>query len=225
MAWKGANGVPRNRLGDATISMLNLKSDYKVFLVYPKGCRIGTWGSREQSRHTDDPFAGPWNHWPVSQMPSDGRYAITTDRLTHAAVGGAGNVTQHGNMIIYGLTDKPISSLVPLGRSWNNPPKLTGVKGCIDRGYSMEQRAYQLIAKGRNISFTLDASGKSPIFNPCFVIRGWDSAAKADLMVNNKTIKSGKNFRQGIIRDTDGTQTLVIWIKAESAKPIRLTLK
>jgi hypothetical protein len=224
MTWKGANGVPRNRLRDATISMFNLKSDYKVFLVYPKGCRIGTWGSREQSKHTDDPFAGPWNHWPVSQMPSDGRYAITTDRLTHAAVGGADNVTQHGNMIIYGLTDKPISSLVPLGRSWNNPPKLTDVEGCIDRGYSMEQRAYQLTAEGRKMSFTLDASQDHPIFNPCFVIRSWGSAAKAGLEVNGKTVESGKSFRQGIIRDTNGTQTLVIWIKAESTEPIRLAL-
>jgi len=128
-------------------------------------------------------------------------------------------------MIIYGLTDKPISSLVPLGRSWNNPPKLTIVEGCIDRGYSMEQRAYQLTAKGRKISFTLDASEESPIFNPCFVIRGWGSAAKAELKVNGKTIESGKSFRQGIIRDTDGTQTLVIWIKAESTKLLRFALK
>jgi len=180
---------------------------------------------RDRSKHTDDPFAGPWNHWPVSQMPSDGRYAITTDRLTHAAVGGAGNVTRHGNMIIYGLTDKHISSLVPLGRSWNNSPKLTGFKGCIDRGYSMEQRAYQLTAKGKNMSFTLDASEESPIFNPCFVIRNWGSAVKADLKVNDKTIEAGKSFRQGIIRDTDGTQTLVIWIKAESTKPIKLAIK
>jgi hypothetical protein len=128
-------------------------------------------------------------------------------------------------MIIYGLTDKPISSLVPLGRSWNNPPMLTVAKKCIDHGYSMEQRAYQLTATGKKMSFTLDASEESPIFNPCFVIRNWVSAAKADLKLNGKTIESGKSFRQGIIRDTDGTQTLVIWIKAESTKSITLELK
>ena len=102
---------------------------------------------------------------------------------------------------------------------------ISSLENCIDRGYSMEQRAYQLTAKGKKMSFTLDASEESPIFNPCFVIRSWGSAAKADLKVNGKTIESGKSFRQGIIRDTDGTQTLVIWIKAESTKSIRLTLK
>jgi hypothetical protein len=142
-------------------------------------------------------------------MPSDGRYAISTDRLTHAAVGGAGNVTDHGNMIIYGLTDKPISSLVPLGRSWNNPPELTGAKGCIDRGYSMEQRAYQLTAKGKEISFTLDASEQSPLFNPCFVIRSWGSAAKANLRIDGRTVESVKNFRQGLVRETNGG--LMLW--------------
>ena len=224
MVWSGTNGVPRNRLRDATISMLNLKSDYKVFLVYPKRCRIGTWGSAEQSKYTDDPFAGPWNHWPVSQMPSDGRYANTTDRLTHAAVGGAGNVTRHGNMIIYGLTDKPVNSLIPLGKSWNNPPHITDAKGCTDRGYSMEQRAYQLTSKAQKVSFALDASQDSPVVNPCFVIKNWGGNSKASLGINGKTVAPGKDFRQGIIRDTDGTQTMIIWIKAESNEPIKFHL-
>ena len=225
LIWKGTNGVPRNRLRDACISMVNLKSDYKVFLVYPEGVEIGTWGRHEQSPHTDDPFAGPWNHWPVSQIPSDGRYAVSSDRLTHAALGGAGDVTEHGNMIIYGLTDKPISSLVPLARSWNTPPAVTNIKGCISRGYSKEQRAYQLTATKKGLSFTLDSSKLSPVYNPCFVIKHWGTEEKAELRINGAVVGAGENFRQGIIRDTDGTRTLIVWLKTTSTKPVEFELK
>ena len=224
MTWSGSNGVPRNGLRDACISMINFKSDYKVFLAYQKGCRIGTWGSAEQSPYTDDPFAGPWNHWPVSQMPSDGRYASASDRLTHAAVGGAGNVTRYGNMAIYGLTDQPISSLVPLARSWNNPAAVTRARGCTGQGYSKEQRAYEMTALGSKLSFTLDASEQSPVVNPCLVIRNWGSDNKARLRINRRTVPAGKDFRQGIVRDTDGTQMLVVWIKVEATRPVAVSV-
>jgi hypothetical protein len=225
LVWGGKNQVPRNRLRDACISMVNLKSKYKVFLVYPERVRIGTWGRNEQSPHTDDPFAGPWNHWPVSQIPSDGRYAVAEDRLTHAALGGAGNVTRYGNMIIYGLTDEPITSLVPLAKSWNHPPAVTDVKGCTSQGYSKEQRAYQLTAKASKLSFTLEASENSPVANPCFVIKNWDGGTtKVGMQINTKSIPSGKDFRQGIIRDTDGTPTMVIWLKTQSTEPLQISI-
>ncbi len=70
-----------------------------------------------------------------------------------------------------------------------------------------------MTAKGLAISFKLQASKASPVVNPCFVIKNWGSNAKAALKINGKTVKSDRNFRQGIIRDTDGTQTLVIWVK------------
>jgi len=205
--------------------MVNFRSKYKVFLVYPEGARIGTWGRNEQSPHTKDPFAGPWNHWPVSQIPSDGRYAVAADRLTHAALGGAGNVTEYGNMIMYGLTDEPITSLVPLARSWNRPPAVTDVKGCNSDGYSKEQRAYQLTANASELSFTLDGSENSPVVHPCFVIKNWQSrAVKASVKINGKCLPVGKDFRQGLIRDTDGTQTMVIWLKTESTKPLKVLI-
>jgi len=220
MTWSGSNGVPRNRLRDACISMVNFKSEYKVFLVYPDGVHIGTWGAAEQSPHTDDPFAGPWNHWPVSQIPSDGRYAVANDRLTHAAFGGAGDVTEHGNMIMYGLTDKPITDLVPLSKSWNYPPALVNAVGCESNGYSKEQRAYQLRATADRISFTLDASESSPVHNAAFVIKNWGCDSKAGLKINGRVVKCGRKFRQGIVRDTDGTRMMVIWLEKKSTSPI-----
>ncbi|MHC4541124.1 MAG: LamG domain-containing protein [Planctomycetota bacterium] len=130
-----------------------------------------------------------------------------------------------GNMAMYGLTNRSAAELAPLARSWKQAPKLVEAQGCSSEGYIKQERAYRLTAKGPAISFKLQASKASPVVNPCFVIKNWGSDSKAALKVNGKKIEPGKSFRQGIIRDTDGTQTLVIWIKTESTKSIRLTLK
>jgi len=220
LTWESPDGVPRNRLRDACISQVNLKSNYKVFLIYP-GEGIGTWGRDEQSPHTDDPFAGPWNHWPVSQIRSDGRYAVSNDRLTHAALGGGDT---RGDMAFYGLTDKPITELVPLARSWKNAPKIEKAKGCSSDGYKMEERAYHLVADGDALSFVVQASERSPLVNPCFVVKNWKDEKGAVLMIDGQKVKSGKQFRQGIVRDTEGRPKLVIWVEAVKKEPVEIKI-
>ncbi len=225
LTWTGTNGVPRNTLRDACIEMVNFRSKYKVYLIFQQGTHINPWGHREQSAYTDDPFAGPWNHWPVSQVPSDGRFAVAADRVTHAAIAAADNVVEHGNMAIYGFANKDISTLVPLARSWNNPPTITDTTGCSSEGYDKAQRAYVLTAKSPTLSFTLNGSANSPIVNPCFVIKNWPSSeAKAGLKLNSVTRPEDKDFRQGIVRDTDGTPTVVIWIKHHATAPVRFEI-
>jgi hypothetical protein len=187
-------------------------------VVYP-GRSFGAWGDRERG----DGFgiwAGPWNHWPVSQLPNDGRFAVATDRLTHSALGGGDT---SGNMAMFGLTNLSAAELAPLARSWKQAPKLVDAKGCSSDGYSMEQRAYQLTAQSQTMSFKLQASEDSPIVNPCFVIRNW-GPGKAGVKIDGKAVKSGKGFRQGIIRDTDGTQTLIVWLKTESERPVEISI-
>ena len=44
-------------------------------------------------------------------------------------------------------------------------------------------------------------------------------------MVNGKEMESGKSFRQGITRNTDGTKTLVVWVKLESVSPVRFAVE
>jgi hypothetical protein len=215
MDW--SKGIPRNRLRDGCIQWINFKSEYKVFVIYP-GRSFGAWGDRERG----DGFgiwAGPWNHWPVSQLPNDGRFAVATDRLTHSALGGGDT---RGNMAMYGLTNRSAAELAPLARSWKQAPELAVLQGCSSEGYVKQERAYHLKAQSSTMSFKLQASKDSPVVNPCFVIKNWGSNNKAALKIEGKTINPGKNFRQGIIRDTDGTQTMIIWIKAESDEPMKL---
>jgi hypothetical protein len=224
LTWAPPNKVPRNRRSDKNcIEVVNFKSDYKVFLIFQEGTYITPWGGQEQSKHTDDPFAGPWNHWPISQIPSDGRYAVAFDRVTHAAIAAADNVVEHGNMAIYGFTKKDISTLVPLARMWNNPPELANMRGCSNKGYDKAQRAYLLSTEDSVMSFKVNASQKSPMVNPCFVVKNWNRG-QAALAINGKVVKPGKNFRQGVIRDTDGSPTLVIWTETESTKPVTIAV-
>jgi len=218
LTWTGPNGVPESELVGACIKMVNFKSKYKVFVISQDNKRSWQWGDDEQSPYTKDAFAGPWDHWPISLIPSDGKYTIAepTDRVTHAAIGGL----KVGDKAIFGLTDKSAASLVPLAKSWQNPPQVTNAVGLADCAYKRQERAYHLAADAPSVSFTLAASKDSPVYNPCFVIKNLKSAtAKAAVKVNGETVKLGKNFRQGTTRDTDGKPVKIIWLRYHSQKP------
>jgi hypothetical protein len=221
LTWQPPDGVPPNPLEDACIKRINFKSDWKVFAIYQAGARLGTWGRHEQSRHTPDPFAGPWNHWPVGLNPSDGRYAVSNDRVTHAALGGAAHT---GELILYGFTRQPVGALAPLARSWNHPPAVDAVDGGVSHGYDRSQRAYQLAAAGDSLAFTLLGSRDTPVVNPCFAIADWPGDADCRLRVDGREVPPGTTFRRGIVRDTDGKPVTVVFLKLESTDDLRIEL-
>jgi hypothetical protein len=224
LTWQPPNRVPNNPIADALVKRINFKSKWKVFAAYRTGAKINQWGGSEQSKHTPDPFAGPWNHWPVGLNPSDGRYAVSDDRVTHAAIGGADNT---GSLIMYGFADgsaAAMARLVRLAASWNSPPAIGGAAGCQDNGYDPAQRAYRLAATGGDVSFTLQGSKDSPVYNPCFVISNWHAGRDARVSIAGRTVEPGKALRQGIIRDTDGKPAMVIWLELESASPVKFTV-
>jgi hypothetical protein len=223
LTWVPPNNVPVNPIKDACIKRINFRSKYKVFVVYKEGAEIDTWGALEQSKHTPlEPFAGPWNHWPVGLAPSDGRYAVAHDRVTHAALGGANNI---GKSVLYGFTDQDVTGLTVLAKSWNHPPAISKTVGCESRDYDQTQRAYVLTATSLPMSFMLLGSENRPIYNPCFVIEHWDSDSAARVTINGQPVSPGPNFRQGIIRDTQGRQTMVIWLEIKSFSNTRVMVE
>ena len=221
LTWAPPNHVPDNPIKDACIKRINFKSTWKIFAIYQEGAEIGTWGANEQSKHTPDPFAGPWNHWPVGLNPSDGRYAVSDDRVTHAALGGA---SKTGNLIMHGFTDQSVTKLVPLAKSWQHPPTITRATGCESKGYDPSQRAYALVATDGPISFTLQGSTDTPVHNPCLVIEHWGADMAARVSINGKAVPPGTAFRQGIVRDTDGRQNLIIWLELDCASVVQLEI-
>jgi len=223
---------PKPELRNGNICIVNFKSEYKPFYIFEPGARIGPYGAPSERRPEYSLFP-TWNHWPVSQIPSDGRYALASDRVSSSAIlspaAGMKRETPGDPMrarFIMGITNKPIQELFPLAQSWLNTPQLElKTDNFSSEGYSRDQRAY-IIQKESSQPFPLEltiaATEKSPIKNPAFVIKDWgDTTIK--LKVNRKIIKPGKLFRYGFHSKLKGTD-LIIWIKTESKRPLLLSI-
>lgn len=224
LSW--AKEVPDSTLKNANIELVNLKSEYKPFVIFEPGAEIEPWGNSEKNDYCPWPT---WNHWPVGQVLSDGRLATVPDRLTHSALGEVDIDTLKHDMMMYGLTNKGVKSLVPLARSWNSSPELevTG-KGYTSKGYDQGQRAYLLeqdSPEASSLSFKLLGSDDTPIHHPCFVVKNWTGDGKVSLKLNGKTVKPGPDFRQGF--EKSGMlkgKSLVVWLMTTAQTPTEITI-
>ena len=224
LSWAG--GVPGNTLSNANIEMVNLKSNYKPFVIFKQGVCIEPWGQSEKNDYTYWPT---WNHWPAAQILSDGRLATSPDHLTHSALGGVDIDDLGTPVMMYGLTNQPATSLAALARSWNSPPTLTlATAGFTSQGYDRGQRAYllqQTSSAARKLQFAFQTSSSSPLVNPCFVIKNWRGNAKVALTVDGQPMELGADFRHGIENSgTSGAPSLVIWIKKASTSPVNVAV-
>jgi hypothetical protein len=172
-----------------------------------------------------------WNHWPVAQIVSSDRPCVTDDRASHSSLSHLyGQLYSRGEntatkIMMDGLTTKSPGELLPLAKSWLNPPKMQ-VEGSAYRndGYDPTQRAYVLTRTAAptldRLTLTFEASDASPIVNPAIVIRNWGEGA-ARLEIDRKSAPLGKDFRMGYARRLDGTD-LVIWVQRQSTRPIHM---
>jgi hypothetical protein len=214
----------------ANIQLTNLKAKNRPFIIFEPTSEITAFGSGSES--SNFPW---WNHWPVSMIPSDGRKAVAPDRPFHASLSNyepratKGRGDSYIAASLYGMTDRPIETLVALARSWINPPHLA-----IDTGYPSDamvacayddtQRAYEVHWRERSkpLDLLFLASENSPVVNPALVVKNWGHGA-VSLRVDAKEVKRGPDFRIGHHRTLEGTD-LIVWIKAESSKPIKILL-
>jgi hypothetical protein len=120
---------------------------------------------------------------------------------------------------LFGMTAGEPKDLVPLARMYNKPPKLQNTLGCSFMGFDIFRLEYRLKKDADRMTFTINGMERSPIVNPCFTVANWGSmTAQARLKIDGKEVEDGRDFRQGIIVDTDGTPTLVLWAKFVSEK-------
>jgi hypothetical protein len=198
----------------ANIQMTNLKSKYKPFIIFEPGVVIAPWVGEDYSF---------WNHWPVAQLPNDGREALAADRPSHTSFSCGAPIVHKGKgdsniaVMLYGLTESPIEKLVPLARSWNRPAKLKVIEGGVkNKGYDKFQRAYVLECEngGSKVKLELAGSKDRPIVNPAFVFKGWGER-KASVTVSGEKFKEGANYRAGYEKKIDGID-LVLWFEGES---------
>jgi len=217
---------------DLLVQRYNFKSLNKPSIIFESGNRMKyVFDRRLGDRGLDIP--GNCNHWPVGQAACDGRTVQAADRPTHFLGFPISSPPQHEKdgrswwNGLYGMTDLSMEDLVFVANSWNNAPDLEiQAKGFESRGYDLGQRAYVIErdAKppGDTLSLRLQASEKSPVCNPAFVVNNWN-AESLTLTVNGKQIPRGKDFRYGVCHALDGSK-MMIWIKIKSTEPCTISL-
>ena len=128
-SWETAYGkrLPAEKKVDGPIQIVNLKSKNRHFVIGESGAHFTpfTFGALEGYSNFPN-----WNHWPVAQLPNDGRVAPAPDRPSSSCPGTLFPVRHEGEGVqeyvrdLYGMTDRDPKHLATLARSWNNPPVL-----------------------------------------------------------------------------------------------------
>jgi hypothetical protein len=212
------------------IMQINMKSEYKPFQIFETTNTFTIFAHEHRKGFSHFPW---WNHWPVSQVPSDGRYCQAADRASHFSLAWGGPSPHKGEgktywwVWMYGATKDSAESLVPLGRSWLFPPKLIIRQGKANARYDLTQRCYVISTpeKGTEtkLSFILEADQDSPIMNPAFVVENWGNR-DAEILVNGRIVPRGKSFRYGHIRRMN-QYDLVVWLQLEVNRETEITIQ
>lgn len=174
-----------------------------------------------------------WNHWPVAQMPSDGRYASFPDRTAHSSLTHVrlpvhaqafGDRPFEERLIMEGMTREGREWLVALARSWLRAPPLEVQAGATGGRYDRAQRAYVLAARADRIELEVLASTEQPVLNPAFVVRNWGTSGPARVEISGQAAAPGPSVRQGVVRDTRGRRTLILWLDRRCAEPLEISI-
>lgn len=233
----------------ANMSLVNLKSAYKPFIIVspnPVATVEGKWdspyfrtyGANMAIGYREDPAPsayGWWNHWPVTQIPGDGRWVVTPDHPSHFNLTtfvqwedyAVTNKTRT-RIMLQGMTPKGAAGLVEIARSWLRAPRLELASGGYQGGdYDQSEKAYVIQkstqAASGPIGFTIQASKESPLLNPAFIIRNWGKQ-KAEIKINGRAFPEGKNFRQGIVSTPEGDD-LIIWLRLGSEQRTEISVR
>jgi hypothetical protein len=209
---------------DASIMLLNLKSEYKPFTIgMPYGVRVQpyspeddlphvfqTWGYSEERGYTSS-LGHMLNFW---------HYRRTDNTLEQ--------------VYLHGMTDAedPKKELVDLAWSWTVAPRLRMEGFESDYGvytYDIAQKAYIVPRTGRGATelefeFGTNEDRDAPfrIINPAFIVKDWDEPG-VELKVDDKRMKQGPHFRVGYEQTPTG-KDLVIWLKMKTNKAVTFSI-
>lgn len=231
-SWEEAYGKPADgstSIQNGMIQVINLKSPERHFVIGEEGAswKPFTFGAREG--FSTIPC---WNHWPVAQLPNEGRVAPAFDRPSSACVGTLYPVKHQtgtpGMMMgrnLYGMTGGPAAELAALARSWNFAPELTSsASGFQNLGYDKNQRAYRLKRTGEsgNLRIKVAGSRQSPVCNLAIIVENWGENPFT-LSLNGKELREVKDYSSGRRKDMN-RMDLVLWIAHESEESFELEL-
>ena len=218
----------------ANIQIVNLKSKYRPFIIFEpdNGIKLGEGGIEDWCHFTW------WNHWPVSQIPNDGRRTAVADRPAHSSLSqsieesgsihhDSENPDRYWAVTLIGMTDHRAGELAPLARSWNKPAKVEKIsKGFAAKAYDKTQRAYIFQEKqgtSGKLKFELAANEENMVYNPAFVVKNWGTV-QVKVVVNGKEQNDKKRCRVGYNNTAEGTD-LIIWLQMQSTKPVEIEVQ
>lgn len=242
--YSWANGAPMeiDKPDKYNIQFINLKSKSIPFVVVNEGKPTvtrreidpeGPWLKIYRGEIIEDHSIFPWwNHWPVAQIPSDGRWASEPDRVSHTSLSNdlewkELELTErsHVRVMMHGLTDKPKQEIVNVAKSWLYPPDIKVNDSFKFDRYDDVERAFMLErtkADTEELEMEISASTDSPVYNPAFIIKNWGDV-NAALELNGEEIPRGKDFRYGLRHTLEGSD-LIVWIKYQSSEPLEISL-
>ena len=218
---------------DANIAVLNLKSRYKPFYIYRPGTVLGPYGWPPELRPQYSHFP-VWDHWPVNQIPSDGRFALSPDHFGSSAIMSPNpNATwidgpgpTKATYFLFGLTAGNMADLARLDQSWLHPPQVK-ISGGGFATYDPGQRAYVIHREDEpgsgihGMSLRVEASKSSPLVDPAFVVEDWgESLVKLRIGGSDE---GADGYRLGYRRNLDGTD-LVLWLNRTSTQPVEISI-
>ncbi len=212
LSWK--DGSPDFEQEDHLLAMVNSQSDYRMYNIFPSGSGVEIFGGHNPNSHFHW-----WNHWPVSQITSDGRGAKAADRMAHSSLAWG---APEGDCLMYGMTDHPIDALVPKAISWNDPPGIEIEKGAASAEFVQEENAYHVRVTANKLSFTVLANSDQPLIQPAFVLQDWTGEA-VQVLVNGVSLGTS-DFRYGIPQHLPSDK-LVLWMDLKTTKPTHITIE
>jgi hypothetical protein len=229
----GEDGGFKNAVDNAVITSLNLKSEIRPFFIYEPGSGISPYGGgRREIDYRYSKFHSR-NHWPVSQVPCDGRFVLAADRVTSSAITSVEPVKSQRESdkarvgrFMMGLSGKPIEQIVPLARFWLHPPAIgTDSKAYDYEGFNRDERAYYFTKENElagDLSLTVQASSESPLVNPVLVIKNWGKHG-LEIEQDGRKLEEGNDYTCSVRRSLD-TKDLIIWFNLSTQDDINLNL-
>ena len=218
------------RPAHANIQVVNLRSKADPFIVFEPGNEMTVFMAKMRS--DGERFAG-CNHFPVSQIPSDGMRCVARDRVSHLGVNYNDPVWHDSPdgtvwaVWMTGTTDGPPEALLPLARSWLQPPELRlEGRAFVNEGYDRAQREYVVrmadSSKPSILAGTFLASDRSPLVNACLVVKGWGDAPAA-VRIGGRAVAARDGVRVGYVRSLESTD-LIVWLTVRADKPVPVTI-
>ena len=155
---------------------------------------------------------GWWNHWPVAQMPGDGRWIVTPDKPGHF------NLTTFVQWKEYNKTDKTKTRIMLQGMTTGRPANLyllqnhgfMHLKWLFPQKdlmveFMMKQKGLMFWKKPLSLmiplEFNMNGSEESPLINPAIIIKNWGNQP-VTLSIDGKNKDAGSGFQAGHTKRT-----------------------